>query len=179
MNGPWKLAQAVSVPAARFQSATTPQVSTGLHDQRGVRNRSETTRSARGEGALDVPVAERAIRDDLAGVRVGDGVERLQVELDQLERVLGDVAVTGDDDRERLAGVTRNFVGRGQVGRCVGDADGERARQTSDVGAREHADHARERERRAGSSAFTRAWANGERRMAAWPACGTGSMSSM
>ena len=99
-----------------------------------------------GKGALDVAVAEGAIRDHLAGVRVGDGVERLQIELDQLERVLRDVAVTCDDNCEWLAGVTRDFVGRGQVGRCIGDADCERMRETSHVGAREHADHPRERE---------------------------------
>ena len=78
------------------------------HDEVGPRERG-----------VDVAVCERAVVDARIrrrrGLDVEHRVERLVVDLDQLERVLGDVAVARDDDGERLAGVARHLVRRGAV----------------------------------------------------------------
>src|SRR2546430_1235286 len=46
VNGPWKLDQAVTDPDVASQAQITPNPSTGVHDERGCRNRRRTTRSA-------------------------------------------------------------------------------------------------------------------------------------
>ena len=84
-----------------------------------------------GERGVRVAVAKRAIGGDQpgrpgGGQRVDDRLERLVVDLDQLERVLGDVAVARDDDRERLAGVAGGLVCGGAVGDRAVDAGRER-----------------------------------------------------
>ena len=59
---------------------------------------------------------EGAVRDAGLGLDRGLGVEhrleRFVLDLDQLERVLGDVAVARDDDRERLAHVAGDLARR-------------------------------------------------------------------
>ena len=105
------------------------------------------------EGRVRVAVREGAVGDDLAALGVEHGLERLVLDLDQLERVLGGVAVARDDDRERLARVARDLVGGGAVGRRVLDADRERVRHRGHVGPGEDADDARVLERGRGVEA--------------------------
>src|SRR5439155_3175193 len=76
-------------------------------------------------------------------------LERVVVDLDQLERVLGEVAVAGDDDRERLAHVARGADGSGVVGDRRLDPGRKRTRERRDVLAGEDADDPRSLERRA------------------------------
>ena len=71
---------------------------------------------------------------------VEDRLERLVVDLDQLERVLGDVAVARDDYGERLPGVARDLVRRRPIRHVRLRAGRERARHRRDLGAREDAD---------------------------------------
>ena len=62
-----------------------------------------------GHRLVDIAVAERAIVDARVGRRRLDGVEHglewVVVDEDGLGRVLGEVAVTRDDDRQRLSDV--------------------------------------------------------------------------
>ena len=82
--------------------------------------------------------------------RVEHGVERVVVDLDELGRVLGEVAVAGDDDGDRLADVAHG-VDRGGVLRHAGlDPGREGPRERGDVRPGEHADDAGRRERRRG-----------------------------
>ena len=70
---------------------------------------------------VDVAVVERAVGDARVGLgsrfRVEDGVERLVLDLDQLEGVLREVAVPRDHHGNRLAHVAHELV----RGRVVGD----------------------------------------------------------
>ena len=67
-----------------------------------------------GERVVDVAVVERAVGDARIGLDRGLGVEhrleRLVLDVDQLERVLGEVAVARDNDGDRLAHVARRLV---------------------------------------------------------------------
>jgi hypothetical protein len=119
------------------RAAPTREVEALLDDKIGGR-----------ESSFRVAVAERPIRNDFPLVRVEHRVERLVVDLDEFERVLGEIAIAGDDDRDRLAGVPHRLVGGRVVGSRAVDADREGARHRGDFGARQHADDARERERR-------------------------------
>src|SRR6185295_3853241 len=51
----WKFDQAVTDPAAASHQQITPHPSTGVHDERGWRNRRRTTRSARARAAAGSP----------------------------------------------------------------------------------------------------------------------------
>ena len=145
VNGPWKFAHAVSLPAASSQSQTTPKHSTGMHVNRGTRNVSRTTIGPF-ERLVDVAVVERAVVDRRRLEGVENGIERLVVDGDELGRVLGDVPVARDDDGEGLADVPRGSDGGGVVRDRRLDACG-----TASRGARrppgQHAAHAVERER--------------------------------
>ena len=55
VNGPWKFDQAVTEPAAASHQQITPHPSTGVHDERGWRNRRRTTRSAPASAAAASP----------------------------------------------------------------------------------------------------------------------------
>ena len=80
--------------------------------------------------------------------RVEHGLERVVVHLDELRRVLREVAVARDDDRDRLADVAHG-VDRRRVLRDAGlDPGGKRAGQLGDVGPGQDADDAGRRERR-------------------------------
>ena len=95
-----------------------------------------------GEVALDVAVRERLLVDDVGAEvlvqqrrpgrgrrdRVHERLEQLVVDLDELERVLGQVARLGDGDRDRLAGVA-DLVDRDRV---LDDLLGAEARQRVD-----------------------------------------------
>jgi hypothetical protein len=100
----------------------------------------------RGERRVDVPVGERAIGHAGVALRrcqqVDDGLERLVLDVDQFERVLRHVAVAGDDDCDRLAGVAHHLVRRRVVRHGRRDAGRKRARERDDVRSREHADDA-------------------------------------
>jgi hypothetical protein len=78
------------------------------------------------ECSVDVAVGERALGDDLALLRVEDGLEGLVLDLDQLECILRRVAILGDDHRERLAHVPCDVRGCGVVRRRPPDADRKR-----------------------------------------------------
>jgi len=55
VNGPWKFDQAVTDPAAASQAQITPAPSTGVHEERGWRNRRRTTTSAPARAAAASP----------------------------------------------------------------------------------------------------------------------------
>jgi len=55
VNGPWKFDQAVTDPVVASQAQMTPAPSTGVHDDRGWRNRRRTTRSAPASAAAKSP----------------------------------------------------------------------------------------------------------------------------
>ena len=100
---------------------------------------------------------ERAVGDARVGVDRGlcveHRLERLVLDLDQLEGVLGEVAVARDDDRDRLADVARRSRARPRTaGRRV-DAGRKRPRELDDVGTGEDADDAGELERSASGRA--------------------------
>ncbi len=107
------------------------------------------------EGGVRVAVREAAVGGDetrrLGGDEgVHDRVERLVVDLDELERVLGRVAIACDDDGQRLARVACDLARGGVVGDRALHPGGEGSRHRDDVGPREDADYAGELERRAG-----------------------------
>ena len=79
------------------------------------------------------------------GFGVDHGRQRLVLDLDQLERVLGDVAALGGDDRDRLADVA-HAVQRDAalLDRRVGEA-GQGSGDLGDVGAGHDQGHARQR----------------------------------
>ena len=97
-----------------------------------------------GKRALDVAVVERAIGDARIGLdggfRVEHWLERLVFDVDQLERVLGEVAVARDNDGDRLAHVARRLVGGREVRDRRSDSCRKRPRELRDVRSREHAD---------------------------------------
>ena len=64
--------------------------------------------------------------------------------LDEIERVLCDVAVFGHDDRDRLAEIARAPDRAGVVAELARDQVADRLRHRGDIGAGEHADHARQ-----------------------------------
>ena len=77
--------------------------------------------------------------------RVEHDRQRLVLDLDQVARVLGDVAVLGDHGRDRLA-VVAHLLDRDQVlDDRAGAERGERRRVLGDVGAGHDADDARQR----------------------------------
>ena len=77
-------------------------------------------------------------------LRVDGGLQRLILDLDKVERVLGDIAVLGDDHRHRLADKAHLVDGD----RVVGDGDlddaRDRARDRGHLGARDDAGDARQ-----------------------------------
>ena len=107
------------------------------------------------EGRVRVAVREAAVGGDEAR-RLGcdegihDRVERLVVDLDELERVLGRIAIACDDDGQGLACVPCDLARGGVVRDRALDTGGKRSRHREDVGPCEDADHAGELERRAG-----------------------------
>ena len=104
----------------------------------------------RGQRRVDVAVGERAVVDRVGSRDDGveDGVERVVVDLDELGRVLGEVAALGHDDRERLAHVPCRVDRGGVLRHARVDPGREGARERGDVGAGEHADDALGRRRR-------------------------------
>ena len=105
------------------------------HDEVGSRQR-----------AVDVAVLERAVVDARLGVdrRLGveHRVERLVLDLDQLDCVLGDVTVASDHDGQRLAGVPRHLVRGGPVRHAAIDSGRKGPRHRRDVCAGQHSDDA-------------------------------------
>ncbi len=106
-----------------------------------------------GERRGRLAVGERAIRGDEPGRRGGrqrveHRLERLVVDLDQLERVLGDVAVARDHDRDRLPGIAGGLDRCGVVGDRTLYPGRERAGERRDVGAGQDPDDSGVRERR-------------------------------
>ena len=85
-----------------------------MHDQRGKTKRSLDDHVRRRERRVDGAVGEVA----LVHLALLD-VERLVLDVDQVGRVLGDVARLGDDDGDRLAHEARDAVGGGVVGRAA------------------------------------------------------------
>ena len=77
--------------------------------------------------------------------RVEHDGQRLVLDLDQVARVLGDVAVLGDHGRDRLA-VVAHLLDRDHVlDDRAGAEGGQRRRVLGHVGAGDDADHARQR----------------------------------
>ena len=93
--------------------------------------RSSITCAAPANAAVGVAVTVGAAEHDVAavlgeqqrcavgerGVHVDHGVERLDVELDQCGRVLGDRSRFGDDDRQRFADQPHDVAGERGVRR--------------------------------------------------------------
>ena len=111
-----------------------------------------------GERAIRVAVLEAALLRNVAArfleqqrrvrrdriLEEGDALQRLVVDLDQFQRVFGDVAVLGHHHRHRLAHVA-HFVDRADVKFHPRlDHAGNRARHPGDLRAGDDADHARE-----------------------------------
>ena len=72
------------------------------------------------------------------GERIDDGGQRLVVDLDQLQRILGEVAVGGDNDRDRLADIAHALDrDRPALDRRL-YADDEARRQRGDLSAGEN-----------------------------------------
>ena len=76
------------------------------------------------------------------GLGVEHCVERLVLDLDQLDRVLGDVTVVSDHDGQRLAGVARHLMRGGPVRHAAVDSGREGTRHRRNVGAGQDSDHA-------------------------------------
>ena len=108
-----------SSPVAWSKSATAPTVSSGWPPERCQRSRSVTTTSASAKSRVDVAEVERALvgavgaqvvvheRRAVLERRSGSTQhgQRLVLDVDQRERVLGEVAAVGDDHRDALADV--------------------------------------------------------------------------
>ena len=99
---------------------------------------------------VDVAVCERAVVHACRALGVQHRLLRLVVHLDQLGGVLGHVPVLRHHHGERLPRIAGDLVRRGQVLDTAVDARGERPRHRRHVGARQHTDHSRQRERRRG-----------------------------
>ncbi len=100
--------------------------------------------------------------------RVEHDRQRLVLDLDQVARVLGDVAVLGDHGRDRLAVVAHLLDGDHVLDDRAGAEGGKRRRMLGDVGARDDADHAGQRlglRRVDGDDARVRVRAAHDRRM--------------
>ena len=123
------------------------------HDVRGAR-----------EGRVGVAVAERAVARHVGAERrvqqrralghrrldARRHGQRLVVDEHALGGVLGDVAVARDDDADGLADVAGDVDRGGVVDDARAERRAERPRVRGHVGARDDADHARQRERRGG-----------------------------
>lgn len=108
-------------------------------------------RQGQGTGEVVGPVLEDPGGAFCEGVvQVGDRGKRLVVDIDQLQRVLGDVAVLGDDGSDALAHPTDGVVSEGWRG---GDAlvrnrtpdDGHGPRDSCEVSPGDHVVDARQR----------------------------------
>ena len=97
-----------------------------------------------GHRTVDVAVREAAVVHRRGGGchRVEHGLERVVVHLDELRRVLREVAVTRDDDRDRLADVAHGVDRRGVLRDAGLDPGGKRAGQLGNVGPGQDADDA-------------------------------------
>ena len=78
---------------------------------------------------------------------VHDRVEGLVFDVDQIRRVLGQVAVVGDDEGDRLARVADGFGGQAALGAAVGesrmrDQEGQVGLAEGEIGGRVNGDHA-------------------------------------
>ena len=91
---------------------------------------------------------------------VGDGGQRLVVDVDQLDGVLGDVPALGDDERDRVADELHLALGQRRAGRVRHVLAHDRVPGLLDVGVevggREHRVHAGQRQRRRGVDAVDR-----------------------
>ena len=121
--------QTVSLPLTASWSAIAPQVSIGAGCERGNTMSCSTTTSARANAAsvaaaspdsqsktwlpsaAGVVVADHRRVGLERAARVDHRLERLVLDVDQLERVAGRVVVVGDDERDLLA-LEAHLVGR-------------------------------------------------------------------
>ena len=115
-----------------------------------------------GKGALRIAVAKAALADDVAlragmenrrvrrrrGERIDHRRQWAITDFDEIERILGAVAVGGDHDGDRFADVTHAIDGdRPALDRGL-DADRETRGERLDFGAGEHGKYAVRRQRR-------------------------------
>ena len=155
------LVSMVKLPVPGSYSAIAPTVSSGWPPERCQRSRSLTTTIGLGEVALDVAEVEGALVGAVrlqglvhqrgavgqGALRVGHRGQRLVLHLDELQRVLGQVAAVRDDDRDALADVphlVRRQAAPGVPGR-VGAEVGHRVAQFGGLGAGDHGVHAGQR----------------------------------
>ena len=100
------------------------------------------------DGAVDValvPGMDRPGAGRQRGVVADDGVERIDVQLDEVAGVLGDVPRLGDDEGHRLAGEADVALGQAAERPAAGAAlevDPRLLHVAVQVGAGEHGDHA-------------------------------------
>ena len=137
-----------SSPPSSSNRATTPRPSSGVAALRSISQPPLEDVRRGGEAGVDVAVLLGDLRDDVVGpvavherrvrrvgvLDVGDDRERLVLDDDRARRVLGDVAVARDDDRDRLADeadlVARQRVLRAPVrDRLVRDDQRQRLRE--------------------------------------------------
>ena len=123
----------------------------------GGRERARRVTGARHQ-ALDDVAAGRRMKNRHARIarapRVGDDGQRLPVDLDQLERVLGEVAARGDHEGDRLADVAdytggeRRLQARGRADPRALTKPHRDARDRPEIVRRDHREDARDRARR-------------------------------
>ena len=135
----------MSRSVAGSKSAIAPTVSSGCPPERCQRSRSRTTTSASAKSRSTSPKSNSPLVGEVApqrlvhhgrarlqcGLRIGHRWQRLVLDVDELERVLREVAAVGDDDGHALTDVAHLLRGQaaprvlGRVGTEVGQGAGE------------------------------------------------------
>jgi hypothetical protein len=162
MNGPMKFAQTVRISPIEIPLRDDPvrldrrgaelrEPEPLADDDLGFRERTVGLAVHEPAGIREVG-AQRLVQDRRAvferALGIHHGGQRLVVDLHQLGRVLGEVAIARDDDRDRFAHEPRLVGGGAVVMDGPGHADRERLRALRDIGARHDAHDAGRLERR-------------------------------
>ena len=120
-----------------------------------------------GKSALGIAVTERAVAGEIGtqalvqhwrvGLERRNGIDnhrqRLVVDLDQIECVLGEITARRDDDHGRLPDIAHAVDGDRPAFDGSAHADDEAGRMGGDIRTRDHRSDARRRSRRSGTNA--------------------------